>query len=73
MDATLSAAVPAGICERATGGSEGMASQDPMTKFAELDAHKCHTMRHFFASWCINREKDGGLRLPAKVVQERPG
>jgi integrase len=30
-----------------------------------------HALRHFFASWCINREVDGGLELPAKVVQER--
>lgn len=32
-----------------------------------------HALRHFFASWCINREVDGGLELPAKVVQERLG
>jgi integrase len=32
-----------------------------------------HALRHFYASWCINREADGGLELPAKVVQERLG
>lgn len=32
-----------------------------------------HAFRHFFASWCINRKVDGGLELPAKVVQERMG
>jgi integrase len=32
-----------------------------------------HTLRHFYASWCINRPQDGGLGLPAKVVQERLG
>jgi len=32
-----------------------------------------HAMRHFFASWCINRKEDGGLGLPAKMVQERMG
>jgi len=32
-----------------------------------------HAVRHFFASWCINRRTDGGLELPAKVVQERLG
>ncbi|WP_456770940.1 tyrosine-type recombinase/integrase [Bradyrhizobium sp. USDA 4448] len=32
-----------------------------------------HALRHFYASWCINRETDGGLELPAKVVQERLG
>jgi integrase len=28
-----------------------------------------HALRHFFASWCINRRADGGRELPAKVVQ----
>lgn len=32
-----------------------------------------HALRHWFASWCINRPQDGGLGLPAKVVQERLG
>jgi integrase len=32
-----------------------------------------HSFRHFYASWCINRRKDGGLELPPKVVQERLG
>lgn len=32
-----------------------------------------HALRHFYASWCINRPQDGGLGLPAKVVQERLG
>ncbi|WP_027583696.1 site-specific integrase [Bradyrhizobium sp. Ai1a-2] len=32
-----------------------------------------HCWRHFFASWCINRVADGGLELPAKVVQARLG
>jgi integrase len=32
-----------------------------------------HALRHFFASWCINRKADGGLELPPKVVQERLG
>lgn len=32
-----------------------------------------HCLRHFFASWLINRREDGGLGLPAKVVQERLG
>jgi integrase len=32
-----------------------------------------HTFRDFLASWCINRKEDGGLGLPAKVVQERLG
>jgi integrase len=32
-----------------------------------------HALRHFYASWCINREKDGGLELPIKTVQQRLG
>jgi len=32
-----------------------------------------HALRHFYASWCINRRVDGGLELPAKAVQERLG
>jgi integrase len=32
-----------------------------------------HALRHFYASWCINRKQDGGLELPLKVVQERMG
>lgn len=32
-----------------------------------------HSLRHFYASWCINRKEDGGLGLPPKVVQERLG
>ena len=32
-----------------------------------------HALRHFYASWCINRKTDGGLELPLKVVQTRLG
>jgi integrase len=32
-----------------------------------------HALRHFYASWCINRRVDGGLELPLKVVQTRLG
>ncbi len=32
-----------------------------------------HCLRHFFASWCINRRKDGGCELPPKIVQTRLG
>ena len=32
-----------------------------------------HALRHFYASWCINRRIDGGLELPLKVVQARMG
>jgi integrase len=32
-----------------------------------------HSLRHFYASRCINRKVDGGLELPHKVVQTRLG
>lgn len=32
-----------------------------------------HALRHWFASWCINRRADGGLELTAKAVQQRMG
>jgi integrase len=32
-----------------------------------------HSLRHFYASWCINRRVDGGLELPLKMVQARLG
>jgi integrase len=32
-----------------------------------------HALRHFYASWCINRKADGGLELPPKIVQYRLG
>jgi integrase len=32
-----------------------------------------HALRHFYASWSINRVEDGGLGLPSMVVQKRLG
>jgi integrase len=32
-----------------------------------------HCLRHFYASWLINRREDGGLGLPPKIVQEHLG
>jgi integrase len=32
-----------------------------------------HSLRHFYASWCINRKADGGMELPPKDVQYRLG
>jgi integrase len=41
---------------------------EPVAKYAGL-----HSLRHFYASWCINRKVDGGLELPLKMVQARLG
>lgn len=40
----------------------------PVAKYTGL-----HALRHFYASWCINRREDGGLGLPPKTVQDRLG
>jgi integrase len=46
----------------------GVVSTNGQAKYTGL-----HALRHFYASWCINRKADGGLELPAKVVQARLG
>ena len=40
----------------------------PAASKAGLDAG-FHSLRHFFASWCINSKADGGLGVSPKVVQ----
>jgi len=32
-----------------------------------------HALRHFYASWCLNRKEDGGLGLQPMNVKERMG
>jgi integrase len=44
-----------------------------VTKEGKAKYTGLHALRHFYASWCINRPADGGLGLPPKVVQERLG
>jgi integrase len=46
----------------------GIVAKDGKAKYSGL-----HSLRHFYASWCINRRADGGLELPLKVVQARLG
>jgi integrase len=46
----------------------GIVTRDGKAKYTGL-----HALRHFYASWCINRVEDGGLGLPIKVVQHRLG
>jgi integrase len=46
----------------------GVVSADGTAKYTGM-----HSLRHFYASWCINRKQDGGLELPAKTVQARLG
>jgi integrase len=49
-------------------GKDGNGNVTNIAKYPGL-----HALRHFFASWCINRKVDGGLELPPKIVQERLG
>jgi integrase len=44
-----------------------------VTKTGEAKYSGLHALRHFYASWCINRKQDGGLELPLKLVQARLG
>ncbi|MGH9678100.1 MAG: site-specific integrase, partial [Candidatus Acidiferrum sp.] len=46
----------------------GVADAQGKPKYSGL-----HSLRHFFASWCIARREDGGLGLTAKMTQERMG
>lgn len=42
--------------------------EPPLPKYTGM-----HALRHFYASWLINRPQDGGLGLSPKQVQERLG
>jgi integrase len=45
----------------------------PVFAAAGVKPYGLHALRHFYASWCINRRADGGLELPGKLVQARLG
>ena len=54
--------------------AQGHAKRDPEGKpMVKAKYTGMHALRHFYASWCINRRADGGLELPPKVAQERLG
>lgn len=63
----LPAQVAAGVSID-TGEKDGNGQPITRAKYTGL-----HALRHFYASWLINRREDGGLGLPAKMVQERLG
>jgi len=46
---------------------------NPIMAAAGLSYTGTHALRHFYASWCINRKAENGLELPPKSVQERLG
>ena len=61
--------VPAMIAAGVTTTTKDDAGQEVIdAKYTGL-----HSLRHFYASWCINRRAEGGLELPLKVVSNRLG
>jgi hypothetical protein len=55
------------IYERATGGSEGIASPDHMTKFAELD-HTTTQSGLEWRRWCVSVGRtEAGIRAPIPI------
>jgi integrase len=69
----IPAQIAAGVCTivKDTDGKVVLDAEGQPAREAKYTG--LHAMRHFFASWCINRKADGGLELPGKVVQERLG
>jgi integrase len=61
----IPAMVAAGVTTRLIGNDE---KEIVVAKYTGL-----HSLRHFYASWCINRRAEGGLELPLKVVSNRLG
>jgi integrase len=55
------------------GFKPAMVAAGIVTKSGQAKYTGLHSLRHFYASWCINRRVDGGLELPLKVVQARLG
>jgi integrase len=53
--------------------ADGKPQRDDSGKPIVAAKYGWHALRHFYASWCINRRVDGGLELPAKMVQQRMG
>jgi integrase len=50
-----------------------MRKLEAVVEAAGIGNYGLHALRHFYASWCINRRSDGGLELPPKTVQARLG
>lgn len=46
----------------------GVVNKDGKAKYPGF-----HTLRHFYASWLINRKEDGGMGYPPKLVQSYMG
>src|SRR5262249_32739443 len=44
-----------------------------VTKAGKAKYTGMHALRHFYASWCINRREEGGLRLPLRSYSTDSG
>ncbi len=69
----IPAQIAAGVCTVKKDADGKVVLDDKGEPIREAKYTGLHALRHFFASWCINRKVDGGLELPAKMVQERLG
>jgi hypothetical protein len=65
--------IAAGVCNVVKDADGKVVLDDKGEPVKQAKYTGLHALRHFFASWCINRKVDGGLELPGKVVQERLG
>jgi integrase len=71
---TLSHIVKSGLWPPQIAAGSTKVGKDTNGKITNVAKYQgLHSLRHFFASWCINRKVDGGLELPVKIVQERLG
>jgi len=52
---------------------DGTPQHDKQGRLVLVPKYGWHSLRHFFASWCLNRKENGGLGLLPKEVQERMG
>ena len=76
VNITRRALVPTLLAARVTApikDEQGKPARDEHGKPIVDAKYGWHALRHFYASWCINRRVDGGLELPLKVVQARLG
>ena len=67
------ALIAAGVTEPVEDANGKMKRDEDGKPVMEAKYTGLHALRHFYASWCINRKSDGGLELPMKVVQHRLG
>jgi integrase len=54
-------------------GEDGKPKRDAEGRPVVEAKYSMHSLRHFFASLCINRREEGGLGLTPKQVQQRMG